>query len=458
MYNGIGLTTPRGSGTSGYVIRNLSTLRSHQQSNHQDSSWDAGPPKHREPDAGILEHEKKRAVEVKCFELQSKLEDDEVDESEIEKQVSALREKLLENLNAPLKNQRSFKPSDTHGIAAAKKDELQRMARALGTRSDYQEGDSFDKEKQEELKLKRIAEREEREKKKAEDKRNMAEQKKKWEQDKKQKEENRRKEFEKSGENGGRGRGMPPPAIPTGPRKGRMGPPPSRGRGGNPRGNSRSDSRNPARNRRESPPPRTRKRSPSGSLSRSRSPHGQHKRPARDRSASPRHKSPSRSRSPLRKDRKRASPSRSRSRSPRSRSRSDVRSRSRSSSRSDSRPRSPAPRYRRSDSPPPSSARKPRSPVPTPGYTHGRDARDGGRGRDIPPHIRRGSPPPRGPPPSRPPVLGRDQERSRSPRRGGPPPRGRTPEKKGSGGRGRSASTGSAMSVSTARSRSRSRD
>ena len=40
------------------------------------SAWDAAPPKHREPDAEILEHERKRKVEVKCLELQLKLEDE----------------------------------------------------------------------------------------------------------------------------------------------------------------------------------------------------------------------------------------------------------------------------------------------------------------------------------------------------------------------------------------------
>jgi serine/arginine repetitive matrix protein 2 len=93
MYNGIGLTTPRGrylvigfcpfiridsvcSGTNGYVVRNLSVLRSHQPAQDRNTSWDSAPPKHREPDQGILEHEKKRNIEVKCLELQVKLEDD----------------------------------------------------------------------------------------------------------------------------------------------------------------------------------------------------------------------------------------------------------------------------------------------------------------------------------------------------------------------------------------------
>jgi len=63
------------SGTSGYVIRNLSTLRVHER--NDKSAWDTAPPKHREPDEAILEHERKRKVEIKCLELQLELEDKE---------------------------------------------------------------------------------------------------------------------------------------------------------------------------------------------------------------------------------------------------------------------------------------------------------------------------------------------------------------------------------------------
>lgn len=77
MYNGIGLTTPRGSGTNGYVVRNLSTLRSYQSTQDRQAAWDAAPPKHREPDQAILEHERMRKVEIKCLELQLELEEKE---------------------------------------------------------------------------------------------------------------------------------------------------------------------------------------------------------------------------------------------------------------------------------------------------------------------------------------------------------------------------------------------
>ena len=57
-------------------MRNLSALRSFQTPQDRASAWDVAPPKHREPDAEILEQERKRKVEVKCLELQLKLEDE----------------------------------------------------------------------------------------------------------------------------------------------------------------------------------------------------------------------------------------------------------------------------------------------------------------------------------------------------------------------------------------------
>ncbi|KAG5221195.1 RNA-splicing factor [Salix suchowensis] len=176
------------SGTNGYVVRNLSTLRSHQSSQDRASAWDVAPPKHREPDEGILEHERKRKVEVKCLELQLELEDKGVEEEQIEEQVSALRTKLLANLSSLEASAKSLKASDTHGLAAAKKSELSKMARALGTRTDYVEGDAFDREKQEENRQKRMVEREEREKRSKEERAKMEEQKAKWEAEKRERE------------------------------------------------------------------------------------------------------------------------------------------------------------------------------------------------------------------------------------------------------------------------------
>jgi hypothetical protein len=78
MSSNVGLNTPRGSGTSGYVQRNLSHLKPRDRG--------AGAPynpddfqrhKQRNPDPEILEHERRRRIEVKVFELRDRLEDEE---------------------------------------------------------------------------------------------------------------------------------------------------------------------------------------------------------------------------------------------------------------------------------------------------------------------------------------------------------------------------------------------
>lgn len=79
MYNGIGLQTARGrcvlffshSGTNGYVQRNLSSIRP------RDAPRPPPQEKARifEPDERILDHERKRKIEIQCIELQDELEE-----------------------------------------------------------------------------------------------------------------------------------------------------------------------------------------------------------------------------------------------------------------------------------------------------------------------------------------------------------------------------------------------
>jgi hypothetical protein len=67
-YNGIGVATPRGTGSSGHVTRALGSL------NHERATWEErkaqqsrhGDAAHaRAVDPAVLEHERKRAVEVR---------------------------------------------------------------------------------------------------------------------------------------------------------------------------------------------------------------------------------------------------------------------------------------------------------------------------------------------------------------------------------------------------------
>lgn len=169
MYNGIGLQTARGSGTNGYVQRNLSHLRPRslaaEAERHQETRV-----RNVQPDAGILDHERKRKVEIKCLELRDELEDkgcvaaDSVPEDAVEERVSALRKSLLEHA-APVpshKEAKSLLPSQTHAIGAAKEAESRKMQRALGVSSTYVEGEAFDRDLQEQRRLERIEERERR--------------------------------------------------------------------------------------------------------------------------------------------------------------------------------------------------------------------------------------------------------------------------------------------------------
>lgn len=78
MYNGIGLTTPRGSGTNGYVQRNFALVRHRREKVEYKTDEDLAKLErelHKKPNKDILEHEWKRKIELECLKLQEKLED-----------------------------------------------------------------------------------------------------------------------------------------------------------------------------------------------------------------------------------------------------------------------------------------------------------------------------------------------------------------------------------------------
>ena len=78
---GIGLTTVRGTGTSGYVQTNKFNIRgAHSRDERGRGGRDGSGEKsdvHRKPNKDILEHNRKREIEVKVMELRVKLEDEE---------------------------------------------------------------------------------------------------------------------------------------------------------------------------------------------------------------------------------------------------------------------------------------------------------------------------------------------------------------------------------------------
>ena len=76
MSSNVGLTTPRGSGTSGYVQRNLSHLKPRDNFAPYPKDYDSLKHRQRKPDKDILNHDRLREIEVKVFDLRDKLEEE----------------------------------------------------------------------------------------------------------------------------------------------------------------------------------------------------------------------------------------------------------------------------------------------------------------------------------------------------------------------------------------------
>lgn len=76
MSSNVGLSTPRGSGTSGYVQRNSAHLKPRDRAAPYPTDIDSIKHCQRQPDKDILEHDRKREIEVKIFELRDRLEDE----------------------------------------------------------------------------------------------------------------------------------------------------------------------------------------------------------------------------------------------------------------------------------------------------------------------------------------------------------------------------------------------
>lgn len=167
-YNNIGLATVRGSGTNGYVQRNFAQVR-RKKHNTEYKDEDALRTEryfNRKPNKDILEHNRKREVELKCVEMQDLMEEQGYPDDEIEEKIAQMRAKLLSEINDTSKVT-SSKSSDTHAIAAARDRKNEKIGAAFGINDGYEAGSSFNRELQEQRKAERQAEyerkREERE-------------------------------------------------------------------------------------------------------------------------------------------------------------------------------------------------------------------------------------------------------------------------------------------------------
>ncbi|BAM39013.1 uncharacterized protein TOT_010000478 [Theileria orientalis strain Shintoku] len=134
MFNGVGLRTPRGSGTNGYVQRSLATLPSKKVVKLSNQSDAISRPKSR-TDPAILLHEKKREIELKLLQLRTTLKGSMTDQ-EIETEIQKQREFMLQNLNSVSLDV----TKNEHIMAQLKRDQMDNLQQVLKIKNSSNSG------------------------------------------------------------------------------------------------------------------------------------------------------------------------------------------------------------------------------------------------------------------------------------------------------------------------------
>jgi hypothetical protein len=212
----VGVQTPRGTGTSGYVQANMS----YRRKIHSKLDFLKELRKLREnqlkpdnkPDQRVLEHNKKRAIYLKLQELRRELQKKGKDEEYISRKIRKKEKKLIKEFEETGDirvnfERRQRQKKDDHARAEEKQKQLEKMKEAFGLeKMGYKEGTAFDFEMQEKEKLERIYQRKLRkfEKKKlkieAEEKKQLEEEKQKIKEEENEKEDDAEVKVEKNEE------------------------------------------------------------------------------------------------------------------------------------------------------------------------------------------------------------------------------------------------------------------
>ncbi|XP_034484144.1 serine/arginine repetitive matrix protein 2 isoform X3 [Drosophila innubila] len=152
MYNGIGLTTPRGSGTNGHVQRNWAFVRPGKKDKDyraEDDSKKLDAQLNRPPNKEILDHDRKRRIEVKCIEFEEILEKQGRAPEDIKLQVDSYRQKLMGQGKTDLAKDEFGRVAvrETHQIAEAQQQKNAKLREAFNISEYFVEGSSFDSDR-----------------------------------------------------------------------------------------------------------------------------------------------------------------------------------------------------------------------------------------------------------------------------------------------------------------------
>ena len=162
MYNNIGLQTPRGSGTSGYVSANkakprkvTSKLEFLKELKHLRENI-LPPP--RKANKDILEHKQKREIYVKLAEMRIELrKNPDLSSEQVEEQLKQTEALLLEKYHSgAFDADKSPTQKDSHALALVKEKEQQKLREAFKVQADYELGTAFDFEAQEKRRLEKL--------------------------------------------------------------------------------------------------------------------------------------------------------------------------------------------------------------------------------------------------------------------------------------------------------------
>ncbi|KAI6230172.1 Cwf21 domain-containing protein [Aphelenchoides fujianensis] len=148
MYNGVGVQTARGTGTSGYVQSNVSALSysKHRKAyNAEEDIARAEAVIERKPNAELLDHEYKRRIEIKCVELEDLMESEGgKTQEEIDETVSEYRQLLFSEFESGRLNlDDELDIRNSHSRMKVAKDNRDRMRNALGISNEYVAGTVF---------------------------------------------------------------------------------------------------------------------------------------------------------------------------------------------------------------------------------------------------------------------------------------------------------------------------
>eukprot|EP00483_Globobulimina_turgida_P008099 UN08115 len=141
MYNNIGLRTARGSGTNGYIQRNLAHISRPRQEfivglKTKRNKRHVSKPNKLRVDKSIMEHTQKRQIEVLICKQQCKYEDEGKTEQEIETLITEYRHKLLDEMQNGHNLSNDKQLNDSHQRSAQKLAKNAQMRHALGLRED----------------------------------------------------------------------------------------------------------------------------------------------------------------------------------------------------------------------------------------------------------------------------------------------------------------------------------